>query len=101
MSLIPISLTTVGGQLEVLATPPERTQYEIKVLTTFKDSTYTFNLSIETGRGVRTIFSETVTDGGSIIFDNTIVVNYGDRLVSQSSTPGIDINITVQNNSFV
>lgn len=101
MSLLPISLTTVGSQAETIVEAPASRQYELKFLSGFKDSTYTINISIESARGFQTILTETITGGGTFIIDNPIVINPGERLVSQSSTSGININGTFQANSYV
>lgn len=100
MSLVPISLTTTGSQGEVLATAPANRQYEVIFLSAFKDSAYTLNISRETAKGFQTIFTETVS-GGTIVTDDPILLNSGEKLVSQSSTPGINIYISFKINSAV
>lgn len=99
MSLMPFLLTTTGASAEVIATVPDRTQFELKLLTAFKDSTYTLNISKETEHGFQSIFTETITNGGLVTTDDPIVLNAGDKLVSQSSSAGININVTFQVNS--
>jgi hypothetical protein len=99
MSLGAIEITTTGSQGEVLATAPLTRQYEFKFLSAYKGSTFTLNISKQTASGYITIFAETVTDGGSVISDDAIILNPGESLISQSSTAGININGTYQENS--
>lgn len=100
MSLIPISLTTVGSAAEEIVDVPNNRQYTLKMLTAYMDSTFSINISVENSRGYRTVFAETLTGGGTIIFNDPITLLGADRLISQSSSPGIDINATFEVNAY-
>jgi hypothetical protein len=101
MNWLPISLTTVGSAAEEIVDVPNNRQYVLKYISAYKDSTFYINISIENSRGYRTVFAETLTGGGTIVFNDPIVLNGGDRLVSQSSSAGIDINASFEVNSYV
>ena len=100
MILIPKSLTTVGSAAEEIVDVPNNRQYTLKTLTAWKDSTFTINISIEDSRVYRTVYSYNMADGGVSVFDEPIILLGGDRLVSQSSSAGIDINATFEVNAY-
>lgn len=101
MSFGKMDLTTVGSAAEVLLEAPANRQYEIKFLSAYKNSTFDLNVSVETSRGYRTVFAETVTGGGTVFTDDAIILNGGDKLISQSSTVGIDINGSYEMRPFL
>lgn len=100
MNLTPISLTTVGSAAEEIVDVPNNRQYTLRYISAYMDATFSINISIENSRGYRTVFAETLSGGGTLVFNDPITLIGGDRLISQSSSPGIDINATFEVNAY-